>query len=73
MALDIFNKRGREDREKFGERLPPGQKLTDGWPVLHYGAIPEVEIMGRATQQRLENRIIVHNHGKSLVFPWVIE
>ncbi len=31
-------------REKYGERLPPGQKATDGWPVLHYGAIPKVDL-----------------------------
>lgn len=44
MALDLFNKRGKEDRARFGERLPPGQKLTDGWPVLHYGGIPAIEL-----------------------------
>ena len=44
MALDLFNKRGKEDREQFGERLPPGQKLTDGWPVLHYGGIPAIDL-----------------------------
>jgi len=25
-------------------RLPPGQIRTDKWPVLHYGAVPEVEL-----------------------------
>ena len=44
MALDLFNKRGKEDRERFGERLPPGQKLTDGWPVLHYGGVPAIDL-----------------------------
>ena len=44
MALDLFNKRGKEDRARFGERLPPGQKLTDGWPVLHYGGIPAIDL-----------------------------
>lgn len=44
MALDLFNRRGREDRERFGDRLPPGQKLTDGWPVLHYGGIPSIDL-----------------------------
>ncbi|MEZ4501006.1 MAG: sulfite oxidase-like oxidoreductase [Dehalococcoidia bacterium] len=24
-------------------RLPPGQRLTDGWPILHYGAIPRID------------------------------
>jgi len=25
-------------------RLPPGQILTDKWPVLHYGSIPKVDL-----------------------------
>ena len=25
-------------------RLPPGQRLTDGWPVLHYGSIPRIDL-----------------------------
>ena len=45
MALDLFNRRAKEDREKFGDRLPPGQKLTDGWPVLHYGGVPDIDLV----------------------------
>jgi DMSO/TMAO reductase YedYZ molybdopterin-dependent catalytic subunit len=44
MALDLFNRRSKEDRERHGDRLPPGQKLTEGWPVLHYGGIPEIDL-----------------------------
>ncbi len=44
MALDLFNQRARKDRSQYGDRLPPGQKLTDGWPVLHYGSIPEIDL-----------------------------
>ncbi|HYM15136.1 MAG TPA: sulfite oxidase-like oxidoreductase [Dehalococcoidia bacterium] len=44
MALDVFNRRAREDRERHGDRLPPGQKLTDGWPVLHYGGVPSIDL-----------------------------
>jgi DMSO/TMAO reductase YedYZ molybdopterin-dependent catalytic subunit len=25
-------------------RLPPGQRLTDKWPVLHYGKIPNIDV-----------------------------
>ena len=25
-------------------RLPPGQRLVEGWPVLHYGGIPSVDL-----------------------------
>ena len=31
-----------EDRVDGPDRLPPGQRLTDGWPVLSYGATPKV-------------------------------
>lgn len=42
--MSIFSRR-QPDREKWGDRLPPGQKDTgDGWPVLHYGSIPRVDL-----------------------------
>ena len=44
MALDLFKRKMKEDHEKYGDRLPPGQKLTDGWPVLHYGGIPQIDL-----------------------------
>ena len=31
--------RGRIDREDL-PRVPPGQFVTNGWPVLHYGGVP---------------------------------
>jgi DMSO/TMAO reductase YedYZ molybdopterin-dependent catalytic subunit len=34
-------------REKLGvterERVPPGQFVTNGWPVLHYGSVPRFD------------------------------
>ena len=40
MAFNFFNK-GRNARAKeLGERLPPGQYVTEKWPVLHYGSVP---------------------------------
>ncbi len=44
MALDLFNRRSQKDHATYGDRLPAGQKLTDGWPVLHYGSIPSIEL-----------------------------
>jgi DMSO/TMAO reductase YedYZ molybdopterin-dependent catalytic subunit len=41
---DLFGTKARKDRAEHGDRLPPGQKLTDGWPVLHYGGIPSIEL-----------------------------
>lgn len=26
------------------DRVPPGQTLTDTWPVLHYGTVPRIDI-----------------------------
>ncbi len=26
------------------ERVPPGQKLTEKWPALHYGSVPKIDI-----------------------------
>lgn len=40
--MNIFTRR-KADREKWGDRLPPGQSPTDGWPILHYGSIPLIE------------------------------
>ena len=45
MALDWFTrKREREaKRAEYGGRVPPGQELTEKWPVLHYGDIPDFD------------------------------
>ena len=31
------------DRVDRPDRLPPGQRLTDQWPILTYGATPQIE------------------------------
>ena len=45
------------DSPRQDPRLPPGQVLTDKWPVLQYGAVPSIDlttwdlkIWGRVTQ-----------------------
>ena len=42
------------------ERVPPGQSLTDKWPVLHYGSIPQIrpeewslKIWGEVEEERV--------------------
>jgi DMSO/TMAO reductase YedYZ molybdopterin-dependent catalytic subunit len=42
MVFDIL-KRREKDREKYGDRLPPGQKVVEDWPVLTYGGVPRVD------------------------------
>ncbi|HEY8491020.1 MAG TPA: sulfite oxidase-like oxidoreductase [Dehalococcoidia bacterium] len=44
MSLDIFRQRRKEQEARYGDRLPPGQRLTEGWPVLHYGGIPRIDL-----------------------------
>jgi DMSO/TMAO reductase YedYZ molybdopterin-dependent catalytic subunit len=43
MALEVLRRAGRE-REQFGDRIPPNQRLTDGWPVLTYGGAPRIDM-----------------------------
>jgi DMSO/TMAO reductase YedYZ molybdopterin-dependent catalytic subunit len=40
MAPDLFGRRKEEDRVRKEGRLPPGQSLTQKFPVLHYGPVP---------------------------------
>jgi DMSO/TMAO reductase YedYZ molybdopterin-dependent catalytic subunit len=32
------------NKEELAERLPPGQSLTEKWPVLHYGGVPHTAL-----------------------------
>ena len=41
--MEFFNPKVRRQREQFGDRLPPGQVLTEKWPVLHYGVVPRFD------------------------------
>ncbi len=42
MVFDILSRRSK-DREKYGDRVPPRQKVVEDWPVLTYGGTPRVE------------------------------
>ncbi len=43
MSLNLFG-RGRSAKEQaLGDRLPPGQYVTEKWPVLHYGSVPKFD------------------------------
>lgn len=43
MALDFLRRAGR-DREQYGDRVPPNQRVSEGWPVLTYDATPRVDL-----------------------------
>ncbi len=45
MTVDIFGELYEKPAtEEERKRLPPGQRLVDGWPVLHYGSIPRIDL-----------------------------
>ena len=41
--FDLLGRRA-QDRQKYGDRLPPGQKVVDDWPVLTYGSTPKIDL-----------------------------
>lgn len=40
---NFFIRKSEEDKVKGEGRLPPGQSLTQKFPVLHYGAVPQFD------------------------------
>ncbi len=61
---DRIAARGQEDARKrpADRRLPPGQILTEKWPVLHYGPVPTIlrqqwklEVWGLVANPRVYN------------------
>jgi DMSO/TMAO reductase YedYZ molybdopterin-dependent catalytic subunit len=34
----------RADPDRYGDRVPPGQRVTEGWPVLSYGGTPRIDL-----------------------------
>jgi DMSO/TMAO reductase YedYZ molybdopterin-dependent catalytic subunit len=42
LALD-FLKRTDQNRERYGARIPPNQRVTEGFPVLTYGSPPRID------------------------------
>jgi len=45
--MSLFDGEGRKEKEermRAAGRLPPGQHLTEKWPVLHYGEVPRVDL-----------------------------
>lgn len=44
VSMTIEDTRRRASPEEPAARIPPGQRLTDGWPILHYGDIPRIAL-----------------------------
>ncbi|MCC7361817.1 MAG: molybdopterin-dependent oxidoreductase [Anaerolineales bacterium] len=43
MLKSMFGRKEEEERVKLEGRLPPGQSLTNKFPVLHYGPVPRFD------------------------------
>jgi len=43
MVSDVRGRREEEERVRREGRLPPGQSLTQKFPVLHYGPVPDFD------------------------------
>lgn len=41
---EMLARKAREDREKYGDRLPPGQRKVENWPVFTYGPTPRIDL-----------------------------
>ena len=44
MLKRFLNRREEEQKARDMNRLPPGQSLTNKFPVLHYGSVPKVDL-----------------------------
>jgi DMSO/TMAO reductase YedYZ molybdopterin-dependent catalytic subunit len=44
MAFNFLRRQPNERERAVADRLPPGQYLTEKWPVLHYGSVPKVNL-----------------------------
>ena len=59
MLSDVLKRREEEERVRKEGRLPPGQSLTQKFPVLHYGPVPRFDpatwdfrVWGEVEQER---------------------
>src|SRR5262249_33867595 len=44
MGFNFLRRQLNERERAVAERLPPGQYLTEKWPVLHAGSVPKVDL-----------------------------
>jgi DMSO/TMAO reductase YedYZ molybdopterin-dependent catalytic subunit len=45
MPFNVFRRQLNERDRAVADRLPPGQYLTEKWPVLHYGGVPKIDLV----------------------------
>jgi DMSO/TMAO reductase YedYZ molybdopterin-dependent catalytic subunit len=44
MALGSPGRKARPDRQNYGDRMPPGQRVIESWPVLSAGTVPRIDL-----------------------------
>ena len=44
MGFEALSPKAAADRARYGDRLPPGQRVSEKWPVLHYGSVPDIDL-----------------------------
>jgi DMSO/TMAO reductase YedYZ molybdopterin-dependent catalytic subunit len=44
MVFNLFQRKRNAREQAVGDRLPPGQYLTEKWPVLQAGGVPDVRL-----------------------------
>jgi DMSO/TMAO reductase YedYZ molybdopterin-dependent catalytic subunit len=44
MAFSFPGRKARPDRQNYGNRLPPGQRVVEGSPVRTQGAVPRIDL-----------------------------
>jgi DMSO/TMAO reductase YedYZ molybdopterin-dependent catalytic subunit len=44
MGFNFLRRQLNERERAVADRLPPGQYLTEKWPVLHYGSVPKIDL-----------------------------
>jgi len=40
----LVDSKRKADRQKYGNRLPPGQRVVNIWPVMTYGSTPRIDL-----------------------------
>jgi len=42
--MAALSSRRDESKKRYGARVPPGQTVTEKWPVLHHGSVPRADL-----------------------------
>jgi hypothetical protein len=70
MVAGFFNRKEQEQERQKEGRLPPGQALTNKFPVLHYGPVPDFILPPGISASGVRLKMNYAGHGaSSTVYP----